>query len=102
MTTIEYLFENSNCIATGVQFTINDLVFLKEHNLNKIAINEEKLTREKLTEKQIVSRLIELYKLAKVANVTSGIFVTNEEYMENMDYVFRKLEKDFSVDLEII
>ncbi len=102
MTTIEYLYQNENCVVTGIHFTINDLVYLKKNKLEELTINYNKPTKEEMTEDEVILRLIDLYKLAKATNVTSGIFVTNDEYMENLDYVFGKLEKDFGVDLEVL
>ena len=73
MTTIEYLYQNENCVVTGIQFTISDLVYLKENKLQKLTINYEKPTAEEMTEVEVISRLIELYKLASATNVKSGI-----------------------------
>jgi hypothetical protein len=102
MNTVEYLTKNYLEIGAAIQFTINDLIYIKIHNLDTLIINGNKETREEMTEEDTITRLKDLYKLAIAVRIDGGpnsIYPTPELYSENLTEVYKQLEADFNIDL---
>lgn len=101
LSTIDYLHQNKNCLVLGMQYTINDLRFMKENGFDEIIINENKDTKEILTTEDVIERIEDLYKLVQVARVDSGIYNNHEAYMENLTYVLNKVMENHGVEIKL-
>ena len=100
LSTIEYLYQNGNCVISGINFTKNDLVFLGENKLEELIINEGGSTEERMNVEQVIARLVDLFKLACATNAKSGVF-NHEEYIENFKRASKLIENDFGFTINL-